>query len=70
MLSKKYYDNIDQDFFLCNNCCRSLLCNIAQDFHLLLVHGLTDSFYEENKVLLQFFTPFFNDDDSSGRNVA
>ena len=36
----------------------------------MLVHGLTDSFYEENKVLLQFFTPFFNDDDSSGRNVV
>ena len=45
-------------------------CTRFSPVHCMLVHGLTDSFYEENKVLLQFFTPFFNDDDSSGRNVA
>ena len=48
MLSQKYEDNIDLDYFLCN-VVWSLLDNIAQDLYLFNVGPWpTDYFYKEN----------------------
>ena len=50
MLSQKYWDNIDQGFFLCN-VVWSLLDNIPQGFYLFNVGPwLADNYYEEKNL--------------------